>query len=225
MGIPRIVTTQLVGYSVLVVAVSSPAQSPPPPETLTNISSCALQGSDVFITTAHGSEARRYRYAWTGAIDALCNALGFAMPSPDRAGRTTASPPSTAIAPAANRTAGGATSEVSQSARSQDASELNGRWVANVRALDGSTREVRITLENGTGTFKLLVKNREDPCLGLEFPVSILEVTADGFEMMVRASRALAGCPDFRWKPRRAVAGGYEGITPIGAKYVLVRAQ
>jgi hypothetical protein len=72
---------------------------PPPPQSLENITSCSLEGSDVFIGTGRGAAARRYKYGWDALIDALCNAKGFAIASPAKAAATAvaaSSPPTAA---------------------------------------------------------------------------------------------------------------------------------
>jgi hypothetical protein len=55
---------------------------------LQNISGCSLDGNSVFIATGQGTEARRYKYPWDASIDALCNAKGFAIPSPSKTAPT-----------------------------------------------------------------------------------------------------------------------------------------
>ena len=61
-----------------------------PPASLENISNCALEGTDVFITTGQGAEQRRYKYPWDASIDALCNAKGFAIGAPPKPSNDTA---------------------------------------------------------------------------------------------------------------------------------------
>ena len=56
--------------------------SPPAAASLSNISGCSVEGSDVFINTGHGPDSRRFKYAWDASIDALCNANGFAISAP-----------------------------------------------------------------------------------------------------------------------------------------------
>jgi hypothetical protein len=87
--------------SCFTVGASSPlAQvNPPAPASLTNVSGCSVEGSDVFITTGQGPDARRFKYAWDTSIDALCNANGFAISAPKAASPSATSRP-TAPAPA-----------------------------------------------------------------------------------------------------------------------------
>ena len=86
---------------VLVGATSASAQtSPPAAASLTNVSGCAVEGGDVFITTGQGSDTRRFKYAWDASIDAICNANGFAISAPKTANPPPTSRPATP-APAA----------------------------------------------------------------------------------------------------------------------------
>lgn len=74
-----------VGSSLLVVNFAAVAQSGPVPAAeLQNITGCSLDGSDVLVSTGQGADARRYKYPWDASIDALCNAKGFAIASPQR---------------------------------------------------------------------------------------------------------------------------------------------
>lgn len=87
-------TCALIGACVW-LALASPASGqalPPAASALEDVTGCLLEGDIVFITTGHDAATRRYKYAWDAAIDALCNAKGFAIASPVRAAaaRTTA---------------------------------------------------------------------------------------------------------------------------------------
>lgn len=74
-----------------------------PAASLENISDCALQGSEVFVSTGQGAELRRYKYPWDPAIDALCNARGFAIAAPPKSVPEVVKPPlPTPAAPASN---------------------------------------------------------------------------------------------------------------------------
>ena len=57
----------------------------PAPDALLNVSGCAVEGGDVFITTGQGTDLRRFKYAWDKSIDAVCNAKGFAISTPKEA--------------------------------------------------------------------------------------------------------------------------------------------
>ena len=76
------------GYAIAALALTGSVvavgQGLPPPATLENISSCALEGTDVFITTGQGEQKRRYKFPWDASVDALCNAKGFAISPPPR---------------------------------------------------------------------------------------------------------------------------------------------
>lgn len=102
------VVSAIVGFS-LVAGSSAFAQSDPPaPASLSNVSGCSVEGSDVFVSTGQGAATRRFKYVWDASVDALCNANGFAISAPKvtspapiskPAAPTLAAPAPTAAAP------------------------------------------------------------------------------------------------------------------------------
>jgi hypothetical protein len=102
----------VIGSCFVMGAPSALAQTAPPAAaSLSNISGCSVEGSDVFITTGQGPETRRFKYAWDASIDALCNANGFAISTPKgpalpQSARSVASTQATPAAPIAPGAAG-----------------------------------------------------------------------------------------------------------------------
>ena len=139
------VQTRLIGAS-LSMAMCGPVAGqggPPPASLLDDITACSLDGDMVFVVTGRDASARRYKYAWDAAIDALCNAKGFAIGAPVKATAAPATarpaapaptPPATATAPA------GAPSEFPADARPISADDL-------ARKLSGKVFNVE--LQNG----------------------------------------------------------------------------
>lgn len=75
---------------------------PPAASSLQDISGCSLEGDSVLITAGRDAAARRYKYPFDAAIDALCNANGYAIAASPKA-----LPPRTAMAPSAGSVPGG----------------------------------------------------------------------------------------------------------------------
>jgi len=79
-------TSWLFCVSIVVAALlasnASGQSAPPAAASLENVTSCVLEGTDVFIGAGKGADARRYKYQWDASIDALCNAKGFAIATP-----------------------------------------------------------------------------------------------------------------------------------------------
>ena len=130
----------------LSLALCGPAAGqagPPPASTLEDITACSLDGDSVFIVTGRDAAARRYKYAWDAAIDALCNGKGFAIGAPVRvaAAQATAraAAPTPTAAAAATGTPGGPT-EFPADAQPVSADEL-------ARKLSGKVFNVE--LQNG----------------------------------------------------------------------------
>jgi hypothetical protein len=105
----------------------------------------------------------------------------------------------------------------------QELSSLNGDWVAKFSATNGLPREVLITFKDGAGTYQLLAKNRDDPCIGKVFPTKVDNFSDEGFDFMVLASQAIPGCTNFAWRAVKREGGGYEGVFSDGRKYLLLR--
>ena len=104
-------TCALIGACVSLALVAAAwGQALPPAATgLEDITGCSLEGDVVFITTGHDATTRRYKYPWDAAIDALCNAKGFAIASPVRvAAARTAAPVGGAVAAGAATNSGAA---------------------------------------------------------------------------------------------------------------------
>jgi hypothetical protein len=95
-------TSWLSCVSIVVTALltsnASGQSAPPAAASLENVTSCVLEGTDVFIGVGKGADARRYKYSWDASIDALCNAKGFAIATPPATARS--SNPSPKASPA-----------------------------------------------------------------------------------------------------------------------------
>jgi hypothetical protein len=93
------------------LALAAPAGGqalPPAASALDDITGCILEGDVVFITTGRDATTRRYKYAWDAAIDALCNAKGFAIAAPARVAVAQTTAPVAGPAPAGAATNNGA---------------------------------------------------------------------------------------------------------------------
>ncbi len=131
----------------LALALSGPVSGqsgPPAPSTLDDITACSLDGDTVFIVTGRDAAARRYKYAWDGTIDALCNGKGFAIGAPVRtvaaARPAAAAAPAPATVPAPNGAAGALGADFPADAQPLSADAL-------ARRVSGKTFDVQ--LQNG----------------------------------------------------------------------------
>jgi len=121
--------SMLIGAS-LSIALCAPAAGqggPPPASSLEDITACSLEGDVVFIVSGRDAAARRYKYPWDAAIDALCNGKGFAIGAPMKVAAAQSSARSVAPTPAATATAtapAGAPSEFPADAQPLSASDL-----------------------------------------------------------------------------------------------------
>jgi len=121
--------SMLIGAS-LSMALCGPAAGqggPPPASSLDDITACSLEGDVVFIVTGRDATARRYKYPWDAAIDALCNGKGFAIGAPIKvaaAQSTARADAPTPVAAAAATAPAGAPSEFPAEAQPVSASDL-----------------------------------------------------------------------------------------------------
>ena len=161
----------LTGDVLLVSATGAFAQTiVAPPSSLENISNCTLQGTDVFIQTGQGSEQRRFKYPWDASIDALCNAKGFAISSPQKpvgaaTPSTTSSPPAPPTPTAASPPTPGFPADAIPISGNQISQVFSDKRYS-VRLSDGSTWRLDYksngyffvntsTGFNGSGTWKI----------------------------------------------------------------------
>jgi len=111
-------------------------------------------------------------------------------------------------------------------AAAQETARLDGTWRATFHRPDGTPWEAQIAVADGKGTYWVIAKRgsqREDPCVGRKFPITVTNVATDAFVIQIQGSKALQGCPDFRVILRPSDRGDYEGAFPNGQKYVFVR--
>lgn len=133
----------------LVTSTAFGQPAPPPASSLEDVTSCVLDGNDVFIGTGRGAEARRYKYPWDASVDAICNAKGFAIAAPPKSSTAAPSAPRPAAASSANAQATD-DSGFPAGARRLEAGELtqliSGR-VAKTFFLDGRSAGTRVQYE------------------------------------------------------------------------------
>ena len=116
------------------------AQSgPPPAASLEDVTACSLEGDSVFIVSGRDAAARRYKYPWDAAVDALCNGKGFAIGAPARVAAV--QPPARAAAPttagaAAAPGVAGAPTEFPGDAQSISAADLARKVSGKVFSVD-----------------------------------------------------------------------------------------
>ncbi|MBA3727024.1 MAG: hypothetical protein H0W86_11390 [Armatimonadetes bacterium] len=128
-------------------------QSAPPAAALENVTSCVIEGTDVFIGTGKGTDARRYKYQWDASVDALCNAKGFAITAPTKSSNppvasSPAASPTPLVAPPSSQASDGL--GFPTDSRRLEAGELtqliSGR-VVKTFTLDGSSAGTRVQYE------------------------------------------------------------------------------
>lgn len=105
----------------------------------------------------------------------------------------------------------------------QDVASLAGTWSGAFALPSGQSREAKIVITGETGTWQTNARNRENPCIGREFPLDVLNVTPTSFDLAVNSSKSLSGCPDGKFQLKRVDDKTYEGQFADGRKLVLSR--
>ena len=116
-----------------------------------------------------------------------------------------------------------ATLSISLTCAAQDVGSLAGTWAGAFAALNGQPREAKIVIAGETGTWQTYANNRDNPCVGREFPIDVLNVTPTSFDLAVNSSKSLPGCPDGKFQLKRVDDKTYESKFPDGRKLVLSR--
>ena len=114
-----------------------------------------------------------------------------------------------------------ATFSLSLACSAQDLGSLAGTWTATFSTPAGVSRTAKVVVVGDSGTWQTDAKNRENPCIGLEAPIAVSKVSAEGFGLAVNGSNALQGCPDSAFEMKRVNDKTYEGQFSDGRKFVL----
>jgi hypothetical protein len=83
---------------------------------------------------------------------------------------------------------------LSSTAFSQTTTAYDGKW--KVTWEKPRPMEAALVISGGTGTWKALVSNRDNPCVGREVPISVQSSTAEDLKISLDFSKALPGCLD-----------------------------
>ena len=116
-----------------------------------------------------------------------------------------------------------ATLSISLTCAAQNVASLAGTWAGAFALPNGQPREAKIVIAGEVGTWQPYAQNRDNPCIGREFPIDVLNVTPAGFDLAVNSSKSLPGCPDGKFQLKRVDDKTFEGQFPDGRKLVLSR--
>jgi hypothetical protein len=109
------------------------------------------------------------------------------------------------------------------SLHAQPVPELNGEWVARFKAPNGQDREAKLTVDGATAVWQVHFSAAGNPCLGRPTPASVSKADATSVDVMLFASKALAGCVDSKMRLVQIDADTYEAILDGGRKATFKR--
>lgn len=92
-------------------------------------------------------------------------------------------------------------------ALAQEPNPYNGTWRAEFQGDQGAPREGTVTIKDDSGTWDMLVRAKNNPCVGRPAPIRVRKATADELVFEIARSQALAGCND-----------GLATLKPVDAK-------
>ena len=81
-------------------------------------------------------------------------------------------------------------------ALSQEMKPYDGSWKAEYTAKNGTSREGKVTIANGAGTWDMAVQARNNPCLGRAYPITVTVATANELTFQINRAATLPGCKD-----------------------------
>jgi hypothetical protein len=108
-------------------------------------------------------------------------------------------------------------------AAAQPVAAPSGNWAAIFNGPDGMPRKATVVLSDTAGSWQNTRTSAMDPCVVIKTPVTVTDVTAEGFVFNYDAAKALSGCPRWAAPMRRVDEKTYEGTMPNGGKLTLTR--
>jgi hypothetical protein len=88
---------------------------------------------------------------------------------------------------------------------------FNGTWKAEYTTRSGATREGRVVIADGTGTWDMALQRSSNPCVGRAYPIAVTPLSASELQIVIHRAKTLAGCKDSAARLRRVDANTLEG--------------
>jgi hypothetical protein len=111
-------------------------------------------------------------------------------------------------------------------ALSQTAGPLEGKWVGTAQGRGGGELLVHLQLTGSAGTWQYPrqgAKGRNNPCLGVDFPVTVSSRTETELVIAIEGSKVLQGCENQSATFRVTDAKSLEGSLAEGRAVKLTR--
>lgn len=112
---------------------------------------------------------------------------------------------------------------LASAATAQETNPYNGTWRAEIEGLKGAALEGTVIIKDQGGTWDMLIRVRNNPCIGRAVPISIQRASADELVFEISRSKALPGCKDGLATLKRVDDKTLQGEFEEGRKLRLVR--
>ena len=99
----------------------------------------------------------------------------------------------------------------------------NGTWTVSFDGSKTADLEGTVVVTDEGGTWKVLARQRQNPCVGREAPISVLKSSADELVFEVNRSAVLAGCRDWKMKLKKVDEKTLSGVFTDGRAVTLTR--
>ena len=104
-------------------------------------------------------------------------------------------------------------------AAAQSPNPYDGTWKAT---WEGRVRpqEAKLVVSGTGGTWKTFARSREDPCVGLEVPITVTEATAERLTFTTDFAKVVPGCAGYTVSvtPNGSELEGKRGTFPVKLK-------
>ncbi|MET3373767.1 hypothetical protein ABIC89_002830 [Variovorax boronicumulans] len=108
-------------------------------------------------------------------------------------------------------------------AAAQTPDGLEGEWKARITVKNGRQIDADLQLQATGGTWRTLLQNPGDPCIGIPTPMQWRRLDSGAYELHFQSSKALTGCRDNVITFQRVDATTLKGTSDAGAQIVLTR--
>lgn len=119
--------------------------------------------------------------------------------------------------------AAGAVAMAAGGAAAQTPEGLEGEWKGRITVKSGRQFDADLQLQATGGTWRTLLQNPNDPCVGIPTPMQWRRLDSGSYELHFQSSKALTGCRDNLITFQRVDATTLKGQSDVGAEIVLTR--
>lgn len=110
-------------------------------------------------------------------------------------------------------------------AQAQAPASMDGDWRGRILLKSGRQLDGRLQLDAAGGSWRVLVQNPGDPCVGILTPVAWRQLDDGRYQLDFQVSKALNGCRDYTIVFERVDTRTLKGRSETGVELVLTRGE